>query len=233
MEHRAKSAVAAYPFEINGAVVRLRGSAAEFPAYIFCLLLSYFGRKSIAKDSINPWLLFEDLCCLAAQQYVQGEVLKFGAGARAKATSFRQAVDELCAKLGEGQQFRKQATLKRKDDKVDLVVWREFADNAPSKLVMFGQCAAGDNWRDKVSELRPEPFWLQWMLESRISPHLRSFYVPHRIPRDEWDYYARRADILFDRCRIAYLASERPEAIRAEPRYFRWCRTILPKSALR
>jgi hypothetical protein len=74
---------------------------------------------------------------------------------------------------------------------------------------MFGQCASGNDWASKLGELQPSAFWGQWMQDSPISPYLiRSFFVPHRIERRKWELIARKAGLLFDRCRIASWACQ-------------------------
>ena len=235
LEERAKAAGDAYPFELSGGLVRLRGKPNKFPAYIFCLILSYFKWKATKGAAVDPWRLFEELSCSAAGRYMQGDVFWLASRSgvsksrrTGQPTAFQQGVDGLCSALGEGQGFKKQPTLNRQDDKVDLVAWRGFADDRPSKLVMFGQCAAGENWSEKTAEMQPDVFWDQWMLDGKVSPLLRSFYIPHRIPRNAWEFRARSTGILFDRCRIAYWTSSAAE-VASDPRYMRWCGSILAR----
>jgi len=227
IEHRAVSAGQAYPFRLRRGVLRTRPNRSNYAAYLFCLGLSYFGWKQRRNAAINPWFLFEDLACIAAEQYLQGEIYRFGARGQRTDRSFRNSIDELSLKLGEGKGFREQPTLRRQDDKVDLVVWKHFSDKKPSKVIMFGQCAAGDNWTGKVTELQPQAFWDHWLVDGPISPHLRSFYVPHRILPEQWDYYARYAGILFDRCRVAYWAFKNNRAVLANRAYYQWFESIL------
>jgi len=114
------------------------------------------------------------------------------------------------------------------------VAWKDFKDLHSSKLVIFGQCAGGDNWkRGKDSELKPHAFWGQWMLEAEVSPLLNSFYIPHRIPRKIWDYHARRAGILFDRCRVAFWAFRNNDAVLSNPKFKEWYQFVLTPSAHR
>jgi hypothetical protein len=230
IEQRNQATGPAYPFEMeNGRVLKAREDDwKNYVAYVFCLCLSFFGHNPTTKGTLNPWYLFEDLCCIAAEQYIQGKVLKFGSRGSSDMASFSRAIDELCRQIGEGQGFKEQPALHRRDDKVDLVAWKDFIDRRPSKLIMFGQCAAGANWEDKISELQPEAFWEQWMYESKTTQRLlRSFYIPHRIPWDRWQYYARRAGILFDRCRVAYWAFQNNQAVTDDPRYISWCESVL------
>ena len=129
---------------------------------------------------------------------------------------------------GRGNGFREQDTLARKDDRVNIVAWKEFHDRNTSKLIMFGQCAGGaEDWKEKVTDLKPDAFWGQWVRDANVSPHLRSFYIPHRVDRKHWDFHARYAGIMFDRCRIAYWAFRDNATVLRDPRYGRWYQFVL------
>lgn len=228
IERREKATGEGYPFIVQHArVLQAKPNWKDHVAYVFCLCLSYFKWKSEKGAAINPWNLFEELSCIAAAQYFQGRVFHFGSRSK-DLKSFSRGVSELCRLIGEGQDFKQQPTLKRKDDKVDLVAWKEFLDSAPGKLIIFGQCAAGDDWDEKIDQLRPDVFWKQWMLEPETSPLIRSFYIPHRLPPEKWQFYARRTGILFDRCRIAYWAWHANNIVLKDERYLKWCKTVLP-----
>jgi hypothetical protein len=232
LEQRAIAADNSYPFTISGGTVTLKQDRNQFLGYVFCLFLSYFRWKSERHRDvgINPWLLFEDLCSIAAKNYVDGKVITFGTsrGQSNKAIkAFRTIVNQLGQDLGEGGGFREQSIKGVKDDKVDLVAWRDFKDEWPSKLVLFGQCAAGADWLGKDRELAPQSFWDQWMSVGKVSEHLRSFYMPHRVKKDHWNKRARRTGLLFDRCRIAYWTFQDRNAVLSDPRYKKWCDFVL------
>lgn len=233
LEDRRSAAADSYPFIIDqGRVLQTQSDPNKYVAYIFCLLLSHFGWKNQKNIAVNPWLLFEDLSCIAAKHYVQGEVYQFGTSRRENGlASFHDAINELCVRLGEGAGIRTVKTLNKKDDHVDLVAWKGFADRRESKLILFGQCASGAKWEDKVSELQPNAFWNHWMQESETSQLCRSFFVPHCIAYqdgEKWRYLARYGGILFDRCRIAYWSKTDTSAIIEDGRYSQWCNEILP-----
>lgn len=234
LEERAKSADTAYPFDIEGGTITVKQDRNQFVAYIFCLLLSYFKWKSQRhrEVGVNPWLLFENLSSIAAKNYVAGKVITFGTSrgeSNKAAKAFRTIVDLLSHDLGEGGGFRDQPIKGVKDDKVDLVAWRDFNDEWPSKLVLFGQCAAGTGWLEKDRELAPQAFWDQWMSVGKVSEHLRSFYMPQRIHKNMWNKRARRTGLLFDRCRIAYWSFKDNNAVLSDGRYKTWCDFVLKK----
>ena len=234
IDARRKAADEGYPFVLHYArMLQIKSDLTRCMPYIFCLYLSYFGWRQQANAAVNPRLLFEHLSCVAAKQYLQGEYVLFGTSRRILGVSgFAQAVNEPCSRLGEGVGIRSTNTLHKKDDHVDLVAWRDFKDGWESKVILFGQCASGENWPEKVFELQPDAFWGHWMAESKISPLCKSFFIPYRILYDdgeEWKYYARATRaVLFERCRIAYWAWTDYESIRGDQRYRAWCDSVLP-----
>jgi hypothetical protein len=205
LEQRIEAAREAYPFDLDyRGVLRLRSSDwDEFPVYVFCLCLSY---HSLRETRVGPGL-FERISCLAAKGYLRGEAVGFGSPRDELPSSFGAAIVEMCNLIGEGE-YREQPTLRRQDDALDLVAWKDFADKKPSKILMFGQCGAGRNWTDKLGELQPEVFWKQWLI-GPVSPlPIRSFFTPYRVQQNMWDFYARKAGVIFDRCRIAVCAHQ-------------------------
>ncbi|MBI4732021.1 MAG: hypothetical protein HY781_07845 [Chloroflexi bacterium] len=205
LEQRENAAAHAYPFDIESGMLRQKSTWMDYPAYVFCLFLSYYGFSGTREAP----KLFESISCHAAKKYLNGNAVSFGFPRTELPSSFSDAVTKICELIGEGGKYLDQPPLGRKDDTLDLVAWVDFIDKLPSKILMFGQCAAGDNWGDKLAELQPSVFWDQWMAESLVSPApIRSFFIPHRIETDKWDLVCRKAGIVFERCRLAYWAHE-------------------------
>jgi hypothetical protein len=229
-DRRGKAAQAGYPFERGDTSVRLRKAASEFPAYFFCLALSYHGWKLRSGAPENPWLLFEELAFYSAKGYTGGNAILFGTSSRKGKKSkqnFKSNIQALVKALGEGETFTSK-TFSSKDSKLDLVAWKSFPDARSSQLIVFGQCAAGANWRDKLTELDPEAFWDAWMSggKGKVSSPLRSLFMPHRIFDDEeWDNRARWARLLFDRCRVVAFAHEDAAVGKFATRLLKCCRT--------
>jgi hypothetical protein len=183
-------------------------------AYVFCLALSFFGWKTRKGAEYNPWLLFEKICTESAASYLHGKSILFGTGSRVgrKGKShFKTNIAQLAVALGEGEDFRPQKTFSTKDSKLDVVAWKPFSDGRASQVILFGQCSAGTDWADKkLNELDPDAFWDQWMKRGKVSSLLRSVFIPHRVfDNEEWELRARRARLLFDRCRVAAHAHDR------------------------
>ena len=197
-----------YPFERGDTSIQLKGDASKYPAYFFCLALSYYGWTIRKGAPENPWLLFEELSYFSAKNYLRGKAILFGTSSRTgtKAKNvFRTKIENLVKELGEGQPFTSTKTFSSKDSKLDFVAWKGFEDRRASQVILFGQCKAGANWRGGLTELDPQGFWNQWMSGGKggVSSLLRSVFIPHRVFDDEeWEARARFARLLFDRCRI-------------------------------
>jgi hypothetical protein len=184
--------------------------------------------------------MFENLSCAAAKNFLDGEFLRFGWPRTSLPSNFstnsqnygklsagfKEAITEMCDKIGEGEGYNDLPDLSAKDDSLDVVAWKNLPDGKTSKLILFGQCASGNDWHDKLQELQPDTLWDQWMSKPKVSPLLRVFFIPHRIPRIRWDYTARYAGVFFERCRISYLIHKKNST--TLPRdYFNWCNNVL------
>ncbi len=210
LDQRVKAAEDAYPFSLDNGTLKVKSKWVNYPAYTFCLCLSHI---ELQQDHRAP-RLFEKLSCLAAKGYLRGEALGFGSPRTELPASFPDAVTELCQLLGEGESYRDQPSLSAKDDKLDLVAWKDFADKNSSKVLMFGQCATGKHWSGKLNELQPRVFWDNWMQKPLVSPEpLRSFFIPYRVETARWENYARQGGVFFDRCRIASLAHGQEQSV--------------------
>lgn len=223
---RAKAAGGRYPFTIDGARTTLRSRIEDYPSYMFCLCLSYFGADRVRGLDFFPTRAFETISCTAARSYIQGEGLRFGAPRDTLPSRFDSAVNELCVLVGEGGGFRKRGRRLRQDDTLDLVAWKDFADRQPGKILMFGQCATGHNWKRKLSELNPADFCRLWLTEAPVSV-FKAFFLPHRVHPSEWTESSVRAGIIFDRCRLSSWATPDAELRRL---CVRWCRQRIKSS---
>jgi hypothetical protein len=207
LDEREASCGGTYPFTVGVNTLEAAADATDTP-YVFMLLLSMFG--DCGPDDINVTKLFEDMAEEAALSYFGGPgdqvfTYPFGAPRRKSKTSFAEAVDELCVKLGEGGGLKPQLNLAdQQDGKLDLVVWRRFPDRRSGQLIGFGQCATGANWKEKVTELKPDSFCKSWMRDAPVIFPTALFFVPFRIDKRRWQTTSYDGGIIFDRCRIVH-----------------------------
>ncbi len=234
---QACGAAAAYPFEVGRGFIQL-WDGFERSAYVFQLLLTYSGPMlgTRRRRESRAEVIFEDICVEAAQSYfggreVGGRALGFGFPRQRAHASFPRAVAFLCSELGEGGGCSDIGTRARPADaKLDVVAWRDFLDLREGKLIGFGQCAAGSNWKDKISELDHEAFCKKWLREALAVNPVRMFFLPRRLARPEWRHTAIDGGVLFDRCRISHHAGRLSDGL--SERVASWTRAAM-RTALR
>jgi hypothetical protein len=220
-----------YPFEVTGNTVSLKARGEE-SLYTFLALLSWYGKDG-RRNGTDGEKIFEEVCAKAAEAYLGGPGARvksfvFGFPRRLHPKGFAEALDALCKSLGEGGGHRKGRPKlpDQKDGKLDIVIWVEFQDSRQGKLITFGQCATGRNWGEKISELPPPDRWCgHWMDDTPTVLPARCFFVPHRIERDCWSHSCTFGGILYDRCRIASLASDAGEDLKKQ--WIAWSAHVL------
>ncbi len=218
IEQRSKSCARqeSYPFTVTAGRLVPTGSARR-STYAYLLLLTATGINVNPPGEVGAGL-FEDVSAVAARSYFGGDATgaqtyAFGFPRRVKPASFMRAVDDLCRQMGEGGGAKVRPTNRsQKDAKLDLVVWIPMPDGRAGKVLAFGQCATGNNWQTKLSELQSEAWCRKWFIDQPPVTPLRLFFLPHSVPLASWDCHAQDAGIIFDRCRIASHASRlRPD----------------------
>ena len=151
---------------------------------------------------IDGTLLFEELSAIAVQHYFgnNSESLVFGTGAKG---GFREKINLLIEKIREGVEAKdpEDTTHDEKDGGLDVVVWKPFADNNRGKIIGFGQCKTGTEWRKQVGSLNPDDFCKSYFKEQPISTPVNLFFVAESFRENSETIY-RKAGIMFDRCRI-------------------------------
>ena len=224
---RAKGAADGYPFSFDGSLLKQKDDWTKYIPYVFCLLLSYFDAAKKKYRNIYPDRIFEHVSRIAAQNYLNGQAVRFG-WPRVEAEipkPFSQAVERICEHLGEVR-YNGNKPGHSKDDELDLVVWKHFPDGREGKIILWGQCAAGWDWDTKLM-FDPNAFRNRWMQGDFVNPLLKSIFIPHVIESTRWHYFSAAAKILFDRCRIASCTYDEAD-VAAHSRNMRiWCDWIL------
>ena len=154
---------------------------------------------------LDGTLILEDLSAQIAERYFgeRAESLVFGTAASGL---LRQKIDNLCNRLGEGGGFTARPSVRARagDGKLDVVAWKSFTDGLPGKLIGFGQCKTGTNYKDSLAALQPDAFARKWLISPPILPPVRMFFVSEALPTspDKRHDLSVDAGLLFDRCRI-------------------------------
>lgn len=217
-----------YPYDVSEDLLAVRSKWGDFPTHFLYWFLLFATRLNMRDDrqhgGLDGALLFEQVCLEVAKKYVGGPVdnrvrgLLFGtarhnlqwADETENRDRFAENVNVLCKELGEGHEFRAKdldLQLTAKDDKLDVVVWRNFTDGKCGKLIVFGQCKTGSNWRQEMPRLNPDAFCRRWWHNPPAVLPVRLFFVSDRITNAPF-YHASEAGVILDRCRILEHALE-------------------------
>lgn len=213
-----------YPFIVEANNL-LRKDTWANTTYSFLLILSRLGPYAARHEETGA-KLFEELCAHAARCYLgwphdHVDSYVFGFPRRLGPSSFIEGVEDLCRnRIKEGCADRNFPNARtKKDAALDVVAWRDFPDRERSKLIIFGQCATGNNWWEKRNDLQPQSWCGKWLLKHPAVPPLKAFFVPHRVPSERWPELSFDSGIVFDRCRLAYLSNPSlPEPLRKQLR---------------
>ena len=214
IERRIEASNGGYPFEFNanGTVLYpIRGSdEARNVVYKYMLLST---RLDMNKSRIHAGLdgteLLERLAAVVARQYLGGRAESMIFGTSEDSSDFPAKIDILCQMLEEGGGFveRGAGARRMKDDKLDVVAWTPFADRREGKLIAFGQCKTGTNWKSQVTQLQPNNFCSKWFRDQPTLIPVRMFFISEALSSVDWRNESVDAGLLFDRCRIVDFCS--------------------------
>lgn len=200
-----------YPFDVENGFLKVQPSPEDSP-YIWLLLMSVVPPTAGHNGTAA---LFERLCTRATLGYLGGTAngvtaIRFGSPRRPPLAKLSQAIDDLCKSLREGGRCRSPEKAKHTGDEgLDIVAWRHFPDAKEGKLIAFGQCAAGlVGWQSKLAEMDARAFMKKWLFGTLVVDPVRLFFVPRRIPADDWEHAGIDGGVLFDRCRIVACLNE-------------------------
>jgi hypothetical protein len=95
-----------------------------------------------------------------------------------------------------------------KDAGVDVVVWRQFADNRKGFPVMLAQCTVQIDWGNKTSDIKLD-LWMKWIDFDTVPPQ-RALVIPFAVNRDDplWGNRTVEAGVIFDRLRLLEMLNE-------------------------
>ena len=164
-----------YPYAVteDGRVLSLRDDVGEESlVYIYLLLATQMSMQTQKNQGgEDATVLFEHLSSEVAVRYFGGpgpsiRTMVFGTGREAEDKDeddeldqgkFETAVNNLCKELREGGGFESYANSRvtARDGKLDVVVWRHFADRRGGQLIGFGQCKTGKYWNRDLTKLQP------------------------------------------------------------------------------
>lgn len=220
---------ASYPFSIGNRGKTLARHSEELNCrqlvYLYLLLATRLNmRDNRVYAEIDGAHLFEKLCASVARSYLGKRAESMVFGATSGSGGFRARVACLCRQLGEGGGVRCGVSPKVRDGKLDVVAWKPFADSWQGKLIIFGQCKTGTDYRDMLTHLQPDAFCAKWLREKPPVVPVRAFFVSEALSRSgassqrRWYDSSVDAGLLFDRCRIVDFCDSVAEDVLEEVR---------------
>ena len=203
--HRFHAVGARYPIERVGLGFRARGPWQNYLCYSFLLFVSLnqsYGELNFRTGAREPAILFEVLTARALELLLGAEAIRIGAPRIAPVPAgFPAALAYLAEAIGEP--VRGDGGLERHgsgDDGLDIWLTKRFHDERTSSLFVVAQCAIGEDWGVKRSELDLALWYrhIDWFTQP-----LKAFAVPFQINQDSWRETATRGGLILDRPRIA------------------------------
>jgi hypothetical protein len=203
-----------YPFELEGNSLVLRAGVDGDNVYLG--LLAITAMPSLNKSPYNDApIAFEHLSLLAARFYLgtNAKGWRFGwprEGDEKALTRMQAAISHLKALAGDHpndwhwrpapSSNTAQRISQIKDCGLDVVAWVPWPDGGPGQLHLLGQCACGEDWKQKLDDLSIKRL-NHWMKLPEPEP-LRAFFTPRHMPLPFFEEVSRDAGLTFDRVRM-------------------------------
>ena len=230
MGRRREFSGSKYPFILQnqGYNLTIERDTLPYWVYTYLLLSTRLNMKDNKKhNGIDGTQILENLSAIVSKNYFgeRSQSLVFGTAAQG---GFKEKVNDLCKKIGEGKQFvnRNSSSASQNDDKLDVVVWTDFRDKRWSKFIGFGQCKTGTTFDDQDAiELQPDGFCAKWFHTIPVVKPIKLFFCSQYYPLDDYSK-AKNAGLVFDRMRIMdFLPAQIDDVL--DERIVSWCKGAL------
>ena len=199
-----------YPFKIGRRGLELRRGINRHTPYAFCLMVS---DRDYWKPGDRSARMFEHLATEALQSYLQGCAVRFGAPREAPEQEIVVALQNLQARTGDT--FRGAYPLRATDQDLglDVVGWKNFTDGEISKILVYMQCATGEDWPKKRGDLDLGPGGVWSKIMDWTTPPVKALAIPYVVaPGVDWGR-ATPGLLFLDRLRISSLLPARALSI--------------------
>lgn len=198
-----------YPFRVNGNTIEYTGSSNG----IYELALSI---------SLNPISkaasLFEEIASVAAQAILGKGTISWHTGwprSGGKPVRIKELYSLINNETSEFNWSPKQGLptdpshTDEKDCGIDIIAQKKLDPYRPANIFLFGQCACGDNWVEKLHECDPKYRLEQYFETTTLVPPVKAIFVPFCLSQYWINIASKRGDILaVDRLRLVRLSHE-------------------------
>jgi hypothetical protein len=201
-----------YPFTIHGNQIVYNESKSYF--YEFCLAISL--SSNITKgDNVNFPRTFERMSAVIMKLFLgdNSESIHVGSPRDHEiGTTFVAAMKKVneitkewiwnpIADFGQNPQTTG-------DEGMDFIVWKNSPDKRNGRMFIVGQCACGDDWKDKFNDLNIEKIGKWFQPISYVKPPVRAFTTPYHLSDTNLINAQLEAGIVFNRARLCIIAEQ-------------------------
>ena len=210
VSRRASEGGKGYPFRIRGDRLELKPGSHRCTPYAFCLMVSDRDYWSAGDPSSN---MFEYIATTALESYLQGCAMRFGAPREAPDQQIEAALRRLAERTGDRLLSIYPVRSTDKDLGLDVVGWKDFQDARTSKVLVYMQCATGENWFSKKGDLDlgMGGVWNQTL--AWTTPPVKAMAIPYIVPPGEDWQRSTPGLLLMDRLRISSVLPARSVSI--------------------
>ena len=210
IQRRTDNGAKGYPFRIGDDGLELRPGINRRTPYAFCLMVS-------DRDYWTPGdpsgTMFEYIATRALQSYLHGSAIRFGAPRKAPEQQIIVALKAMEARTGDAYKGSFPIKSTDKDLGLDVVGWKDFTDGEISKLLVYMQCATGEDWPNKRGDLDLSLGGVWSKIMEWTTPPVKAMAIPYVVPSgDEWER-ATPGLLFMDRLRISSLLPARALSI--------------------
>ena len=207
IQRRIEDGGKGYPFRIKGEMIELRPGVHRMTPYAFCLMVC--DRDYYTGSDPAP-RMFESVASTALQTYLGGDSFRFGFPREDPDRSIKTALESLEQRTGDPLSPTYPVKATDKDLGLDVVGWKDFLDGRASKILVYMQCATGEDWPGKRGDLDLD-IWNQ-LVAWTTSP-IKAMAIPYVVsPGDQWKR-STPGLLLMDRLRISSLLPARALSI--------------------
>lgn len=216
IERRAAILGEAYPFTLDdGRLSYLRGN---LRVYEFFLAICNSTTLTTGEHAHLP-RVFERVAARLVSAYFGSRAQFIHTGSPRDpevGVAFREAMRHVAGRTGEwawGADDHLPEAQQQGDEGCDFVVCLDAADERQvGQLFVVGQCACGNNWQTKYSDLNIKRLG-KWFNPLAVVDPVRSFATPHHIVDALLREGSREAGLFFDRARLTKIARQAPEGV--------------------
>lgn len=217
LDRRVRLMGDAYPFRIDSGALKYAGS--KTLAYELCLSVSLAPTLSKEPYNVLP-VSFERLARDAAKCFLGPGAEAFRTGwPRSGEPSVESRFSTVAAHMNRLTQEwiwgphndlpDDPEHTDLKDCGIDFAAWKKLPDHRRGILFALGQCACGDDWDSKFSDLDPNLIEKKWFDRFCFASPMRMFALPHHIANERYfEDVNLSAGLTLDRARIAMIAED-------------------------